>query len=72
MVYHVHVHRFCDELKCTGHAQLLTPYLPHYIEHLSAMAGDFPEEVICLVVDALQLVIQVCLEWDYGNSINNE
>ena len=53
--------RFCDELKPTGHAQLLTPYLPHYIQQLAAMSGEFPEDVVVMVTEALQLVIQVCL-----------
>ena len=51
--------RFCDELKPTEHAQLLTPYLAHYIQQLAAMSGEFPEDVVVMVTEALQLVIQV-------------
>lgn len=53
--------RFCDELKPTEHAQLLTPYLAHYIQQLAAMSGEFPEDVVVMVTEALQLVIQVLL-----------
>ena len=51
--------RFCDELKPTGHTQLLIPYLSHYIQQLAAMSGEFPEDVVVMVTEALQLVIQV-------------
>ena len=42
------VYSFCEVLRPTAHAQLPTPYLPHY---LVAMKGEFPEDVISLVVD---------------------
>ncbi len=45
--------RFCDELKSTGHAQLV---IAHHIQQLAVMLGEFPEDV---VAEALQLVIQI-------------
>ena len=35
--------RFCDELKSTGHAQLVTA---HHIQQLAVMLVEFPEDVV--------------------------
>ena len=47
------------ELKHTEHAQLMHPYLTVYLEQVVGMAGDYPEDVLYIVVDTLQYLAQV-------------
>ena len=41
----------------------MKPFLPHFLECLAEMAGNFHDDVIPLIVDSLHLVSQVIDMW---------
>ena len=51
--------RFCAQLKSSQSTRLLTPFLQPILESLLAMATQFTEDVLSLVLESLRIVMSV-------------
>ena len=58
--------RFCAQLKSSQSTRLLAPFLQPILESLLAMATQFTEDVLSLVLESLRIVMSVSVTVVFG------